>query len=53
MKNDAQQLVINGAKYLKGLQIGLVNKSQKIKGVQIGLWNKSDKRSLPFLNFQF
>lgn len=38
---------------LKGLQIGIVNISQKTKGIQIGLWNKNNKRSLPFINWNF
>jgi len=38
---------------IKGVQVGLVNISQKAKGVQIGLWNKNNKRSLPFINWNF
>ncbi|WP_109438727.1 LA_2272 family surface repeat-containing protein [Aquimarina sp. AU119] len=36
-----------------GLQIGLFNKSTNHRGIQIGLWNKNEKRSLPFINWQF
>ena len=36
-----------------GLQIGLENVANKLKGIQIGLWNKNEKRSLPFINWDF
>lgn len=36
-----------------GLQIGLFNKSTSHRGLQIGLWNKNERRSLPFINWQF
>lgn len=57
--NSAQTLhgvqigCVNFTKKQRGLQIGLFNRSRKLKGIQLGLWNISDKRSLPFLNFQF
>ncbi|MBZ0242738.1 MAG: hypothetical protein K8F24_05955 [Bacteroidales bacterium] len=37
----------------KGTQIGLINKTLKLKGIQIGIWNKNEKRSLPFINWNF
>ncbi|MDH7445122.1 LA_2272 family surface repeat-containing protein [Aquimarina sp. 2201CG14-23] len=36
-----------------GLQIGVFNKSKNFRGIQIGLWNKNERRSLPFINWQF
>ncbi|WP_299113380.1 LA_2272 family surface repeat-containing protein [uncultured Winogradskyella sp.] len=38
---------------VKGIQIGLFNKCNNLKGIQIGLWNKNEKRSLPFINWNF
>jgi hypothetical protein len=37
----------------KGLQIGLTNTTNKLRGFQIGLWNTNEKRSLPFINWNF
>lgn len=37
----------------RGIQIGLVNKTNNSKGIQIGLWNVNEKRSLPFINWNF
>lgn len=36
-----------------GLQIGLFNESKRLRGIQIGLWNVNEKRSLPFINWNF
>lgn len=36
-----------------GIQVGIFNKAKKLRGFQIGLWNKNEKRSLPFINWQF
>lgn len=36
-----------------GLQVGIINKSERTKGIQIGLWNENEKRSLPFINWNF
>lgn len=36
-----------------GLQIGIVNRTKKLRGIQIGLWNVNEKRSLPFINWDF
>lgn len=44
---------INDAVEHKGLQIGLFNNSDRTRGFQIGLWNKNEKRSLPFINWNF
>jgi len=45
--------VINKTDDLKGVQVGLLNLARKTKGIQIGLWNKNNKRSLPFINWNF
>jgi len=37
----------------KGLQIGLFTKTKRLRGFQIGLWNVNEKRSLPFINWNF
>lgn len=37
----------------RGLQIGVFNKAKNFRGIQLGLWNKNEKRSLPFINWQF
>lgn len=37
----------------KGVQIALINRTKKLKGVQIGIWNINEKRSLPFINWNF
>ena len=52
-KNGIQLALSNGSYKLNGLQLGLFNKSVKLKGIQIGLWNKNQKRSLPFINWNF
>jgi len=36
-----------------GLQIGVFNKAVNFKGIQLGIWNKNQKRSLPFINWNF
>ena len=36
-----------------GVQVGLFNSSKKLRGFQFGLWNKNEKRSLPFINWNF
>jgi hypothetical protein len=41
------------AKIGRGVQIALFNSSMNFKGIQIGLWNKNQKRSLPFINWNF
>ncbi len=38
---------------VNGIQIGLFNKCDNLKGIQLGLWNKNNKRSLPFINWNF
>ncbi len=43
----------NSAYIMKGLQIGLFNKSENTTGIQVGLFNKNEKRSLPFINWNF
>ncbi len=45
--------LLNTTLETRGLQVGLINKTVKLKGFQIGLWNKNEKRSLPFLNWNF
>ncbi len=37
----------------RGIQIAAINTCYDFRGIQIGLWNKNDKRSLPFINWQF
>lgn len=37
----------------RGIQIGFFNSAKNFRGIQLGLWNKNDKRSLPFINWQF
>ncbi|AXT58241.1 hypothetical protein D1815_21655 [Aquimarina sp. AD1] len=37
----------------EGIQIGILNKADNFRGIQIGLWNKNERRSLPFINWQF
>jgi len=37
----------------EGIQIGVLNKADTLKGFQFGLWNKNERRSLPFINWQF
>ncbi|MBX3257663.1 MAG: hypothetical protein KF862_26280 [Chitinophagaceae bacterium] len=43
----------NQCKRARGVQIALFNSSKDFKGIQIGLWNKNQKRSLPFINWNF
>lgn len=38
---------------VNGVQVGLFNTASKLKGFQFGLWNKNEKRSLPFINWNF
>jgi hypothetical protein len=45
--------IYNSSNAVRGVQIGLFNKAKKLHGIQIGLWNKNNKRSLPFINWQF
>jgi hypothetical protein len=45
--------MVNHTAQTNGLQIGLVNKSAKLNGFQLGIWNKNEKRSLPFINWNF
>lgn len=37
----------------RGVQVGLVNRTKKLRGIQIGLWNVNEKRSMPFINWNF
>jgi len=43
----------NYSEELHGVQIGFLNKTKKLRGIQLGLWNVNEKRSLPFINWQF
>lgn len=43
----------NADTQVSGIQIGLFNIVNKLRGIQLGLWNVNDKRSLPFINWQF
>jgi hypothetical protein len=45
--------IYNKSLDMGGVQIGLFNRAMKAKGIQIGLWNKNNKRSLPFINWNF
>lgn len=38
---------------VNGVQIGLTNFAKNLNGFQIGLWNTNEKRSLPFINWNF
>lgn len=51
--NGIQLGGFNNSKNLNGIQIGISNKVNNSKGIQIGLWNKNEKRSLPFINWNF
>lgn len=51
--NGASIGLVNHALNVKGVQIGLLNRTKKLKGIQIGLWNKNEKRSFPFINWDF
>lgn len=44
---------VNTVGTVKGVQIGIVNKTANLHGAQFGLWNKNQKRSLPFINWNF
>lgn len=44
---------VNTVGTVKGVQIGIVNETAKLHGLQFGLWNKNQKRSLPFINWNF
>lgn len=46
-------LLRNYSSKCDGLQVGLINESPNLKGFQFGLWNKNQKRSLPFINWNF
>lgn len=46
-------VIRNFAEKCSGVQIGLINESDDLKGFQFGLWNKNNKRSLPFINWNF
>ena len=43
----------NSKETSKGIQLGLINRATSHRGFQIGLWNINEKRSLPFINWQF
>ena len=45
--------IYNSSNKVNGIQIGLFNRAKRLRGIQIGLWNKNEKRSLPFINWQF
>lgn len=45
--------LINQEVKMNGIQLGLINMSKKLRGFQIGIWNKNEKRSLPFINWNF
>lgn len=45
--------VVDKPEEFRGVQIGIVNRTQKLRGIQIGLWNINEKRSLPFINWDF
>ena len=36
-----------------GVQIGLINSAKRMRGIQIGLWNRNEKRALPIINWCF
>lgn len=44
---------VNYTENYNGLQVGLFNRARRLRGVQLGLWNKNEKRSLPFINWNF
>jgi hypothetical protein len=46
-------ILYNGTIQTKGVQIGLFNRTTKLRGFQLGLWNVNEKRSLPFINWNF
>lgn len=45
--------VMSRPEQFRGLQIGIINRTKKLKGIQIGLWNVNERRSLPFINWNF
>ena len=42
---------VNNTKYVKGVQICLINISDKWNGIQLEIVNKKRKRVLPFMHF--
>ena len=46
-------VIRNYADKCDGVQIGLFNETEELNGFQFGLWNKNQKRSLPFINWNF
>lgn len=44
---------LNEVYKMRGLQIGGRNKSKNTRGIQIGIWNTNERRSLPFINWNF
>ncbi|WP_299255351.1 hypothetical protein [uncultured Aquimarina sp.] len=57
MTYDFEGVMISGVRNQsrmgKGVQIGLFNSCKDLRGIQFGLWNKNERRSLPFINWQF
>jgi hypothetical protein len=51
--NGVQIAVLNKSENIRGVQIGLINRSKKTRGFQIGLLNKNEKRTFPFINWNF
>ena len=51
--NGIQLGLLNVTDEQNGVQIGLVNIAKDLRGFQFGIWNVNDKRSLPFINWQF
>ncbi|HMG89832.1 MAG TPA: hypothetical protein VK589_07225 [Chryseolinea sp.] len=43
----------NQSRRARGVQIALFNSSLDFRGIQFGLWNKNQRRSLPFVNWNF
>jgi hypothetical protein len=43
----------NSMKKGRGLQIGLFNDASHFKGIQLGLYNKNQRRTTPFINWNF
>jgi hypothetical protein len=43
----------NSVKKGRGLQIGLFNTARHFKGIQLGLYNKNQRRTTPFINWNF
>ncbi len=44
---------INISYSVRGVQFGIYNESNDLRGFQFGIWNKNEKRSLPFINWNF